>query len=74
MATNLTLNERIERISKKLTRMAAAYDERASLLTRGHENYSNPYRVNPCLEETVIARFENENQIQLPIDYRAFLL
>lgn len=35
---------------------------------------SHQYKLKPCLTEAEISAFENEHQIQLPADYRNFLL
>ncbi len=69
MGNGLDLNARLERIPKKLLKLAAADEKRYVFGADSHK-----YRLNPCLTESAVARFETENRIQLPADYRAFLL
>ena len=63
------LNERLEHIPRKLIELAIKDEKREIFGAWNHQ-----YILNPCLSKKEVAQFEAEHNIQLPTDYRAFLL
>jgi hypothetical protein len=65
----MTILDRLETIKQKLERLKSLDREHAIFGSEAHK-----YILKPRLSEDAIAQFEQEHEVALPAEYRAFLL
>jgi hypothetical protein len=67
-----SMNTELEEIRRGLQRLQSLPIEQVQQLSLSHKR--DRYHLNPPLSEQTVLQFEKEHKIQLPHDYRAFLI